>query len=273
MKKILLFSSALIAILAISLSTLTYTFSSPGGAPAGATGSPADMNRTCARSGCHAGTAIPQSDMISSNVPASGYIPGETYQITVGITAPGISKWGFQISPQNDAGVLPGSLTLTDPARTRFIGTGNKYITHTSTGNSGASGSTSWSFNWTAPAPGTGVVVFHAAVMAANGNNGTSGDNVFSTNLSIQEDFSTSISESAANKTMFIYPNPAEGSLLSVKNIENAEMIVLRDLNGRIFTTAVTNTSSESIDLNIESLPKGVYIIEAGEQTQRFIRK
>ncbi len=277
MKKLLLFSTAFLSVLAISMSSLTYSFSSPGGAPAGATGSPGDNNLTCARSGCHAGTATPQSGLISTNVPSSGYIPGETYQITVSISQAGISKWGFQASPQNSNGSLVGTLTLTEPTRTRFIGVGNKYVTHTTGGNSGATGSTSWSFNWTAPSAGTGAATVYAAAMAANGNNGTSGDQVFFDNLTIEEDITISINDNESISEVIIYPNPVEGSFLFIKNTEKAFSAVIRDMQGRIVASETLLEESSNQKINIEHLPKGAYFIEfsgnSGSKIKRFIRQ
>lgn len=277
MKKLLLFTTAFLSVLAISLSSLTYTFSSPGGAPAGATGSPGDNNLTCARSGCHAGTASPQAGLISSNVPLSGYVPGETYQITVSITQNGISKWGFQASPQNSNGVLLGTLTLTDPSRTRFIGTGNKYVTHTTGGNSGATGSTSWSFNWTAPSVGTGPVTFYTAAMAANGNNATSGDQVFFDNIVINEDFTISVNDQQAKSEISIYPNPAQGSELFINKLKGNESLIIRDMQGRIVLNTGFSAAGTTQAVNIDKLPKGAYILElsgeSGSKVKRFIRQ
>ncbi len=277
MKKLLLFTSAFLSVIAISLSSLTYTFSSPGGAPAGATGSPGDNNLTCARSGCHSGTANPQSGLISTDVPSSGYVPGQTYQITVSITQAGISKWGFQASPQSSNGTLLGTLTLTETSRTRFIGTGNKYVTHTTGGNSGATGSTSWSFNWTAPSTGTGPVTFYTAAMAANGNNGTSGDQVYFDNLVIEEDVTISINDNQSLSDIILYPNPAQGSEMFIKNLKSDETLTIRDMQGK--TVLKTDFSGNNLiqSINIENLPKGAYTLEisseSGSKIKRFIRQ
>lgn len=126
--------------------------SNPTGAPAGNTGSPAD-GTTCAES-CHGGSAVTQAGLISSNIPTAGYTPGSTYTITASISGSG--NKGFQVSPQNTAGTLLGSL---------IAGTGSKivgtnYVTHSSAKSSTAA---SWTFQWIAPAAGTGSVTFYGA--------------------------------------------------------------------------------------------------------------
>ena len=97
--------------------------SNPEGAPAGNTGSPAD-GTTCSKSGCHNGTPVTQAGIITSNVPTSGYLPGNTYNITVSLSGSG--KKGFQVSPQEVNGNVLGSLIA--GAGSKIVGT--KYITH-----------------------------------------------------------------------------------------------------------------------------------------------
>ena len=100
------------------------------GAPAMRTGSPGD-NYSCTT--CHTGTAQNVFGIISSNVPANGYVPGSTYTITANVSDPNKNRFGFEISPQDPTGTKLGVMTITDIARTKLIGSG-KYITHTSSG-------------------------------------------------------------------------------------------------------------------------------------------
>ena len=89
--------------------------SSTSGAPAGSTGSPGDGGITCTN--CHSGPAASvQTGWITSNVPVSGYVPGNTYTITATVTRPGHVKFGFEVSPQNISGVLQGTLINTSTA-------------------------------------------------------------------------------------------------------------------------------------------------------------
>ena len=126
--------------------------SNPTGAPAGNSGSPSD-GTTCAES-CHGGSAVTQAGLITSNIPSAGYTPGSTYTITASISGSG--NKGFQVSPQNNSGALLGSL---------IAGTGSKivstkYVTHSSAKSSTAA---TWTFQWIAPAAGTGSVTFYGA--------------------------------------------------------------------------------------------------------------
>lgn len=56
-------------------------FASSNGSPGGRSGSPGDNNQTC--TACHSGTAVNQTGWISTNIPASGYVAGQTYQLTL----------------------------------------------------------------------------------------------------------------------------------------------------------------------------------------------
>ncbi|MFY7733559.1 MAG: choice-of-anchor V domain-containing protein [Bacteroidia bacterium] len=156
MKKKTILSTLALAIFFIGYNQLT---SNPTGAPAGYSGSPAD-GQTCAN--CHGGSAVPATNVLTSNVPAAGYVPGTNYTITVSVSGSTARK-GFQVSPQNSSGVLMGTLTA---------GTGNrvvssKYVTHTSakTSNPGT-----WTFTWTAPAAGSGSVNFYGAFVNGYSN-------------------------------------------------------------------------------------------------------
>src|SRR3954468_3464763 len=72
------------------------------GAPASRTGSPFDAGNCTF---CHTGSAATTlPGLITSTVPASGYIPGTTYTITATISVTGINKYGFEISPQSATG-------------------------------------------------------------------------------------------------------------------------------------------------------------------------
>jgi hypothetical protein len=270
MKKTLLISFAFLAIAGTLFVQAPSAHSSTGGAPNAATGSPAD-NRTCASSGCHSGSASPRAGMITANIPVLGYIPGETYTITVSATQAGINKWGFQASPQNSSGTLLGTLVNTDNARTQLTGSG-KYITHRSAGNAG-SGSNSWSFDWIAPSAGTGEVTFYTAVNASNGNGATSGDVILTDVLTIQEDATASSGSLSASQIFGVYPNPAEGSNLYLKGVNSMDTYQIRDLGGRVLLSGQFETAEASNSIDISRLEKGIYLIQTKDGLARFLRK
>jgi hypothetical protein len=151
--------------LLVSLSVLTVILCSfmpyPGGAPSPYyyTGSPSDAH-SCAS--CH-GNASNVTGWITSNIPAAGYIAGTTYQITATNTVSGSGKYGFEVSPQSISGILLG--TLAPGTNSKLVGSG-KWITQSTASNSVSA----WTFNWTAPAAGTGSVTFYGSFCRSTGS-------------------------------------------------------------------------------------------------------
>jgi len=123
--------------------------------------------------------------MISINIPDCGYIPGETYTVTLTVSSIGRNEFGFSVSPQFSDGLTAG--TMIASSGTQLNGSG-RYLTHTSAGTIESSPNTRvWTFNWIAPQAGSGDVVFYAAFNASNNNNANTGDLIFNSNLSIFE--------------------------------------------------------------------------------------
>jgi len=277
MKKALLFGGSILLMLSMVFLDTTGTLSNPSGSPAANTGSPGDLNQSCARSGCHNGTASDRDGMITTDIPSTGYLAGQTYNITVSITQSGISKWGFQISPQTASGALVGTLAVTEATRTRFIGSGNKYVTHTTAGNSGAAGTTSWNLSWTAPAAGTGEFSFYAAVMAANGNGSNSGDLVFKDNLTVTEDVASALNKVEYVYTPFAFPNPVDGNEINLTVPTKVDKFQLYDLQGRLWLEMPNTRLETTFSLDISTIPAGVYLLkmksESAEYMQRIIRR
>lgn len=156
MKRIFILNCLVLGVLFIGFNQLN---SFPTGAPAGYSGSPAD-GQTC--TSCHGGTATTATNVLTTNVPTEGYTPGQSYTITVTIAGSSARK-GFEVSPQNDNGVMVG--TIASGTGSTVVGT--KYITHTSAKTSNPS---TWTFTWTAPAKGTGTVNIYGAFVNGQTN-------------------------------------------------------------------------------------------------------
>lgn len=183
MKKQLLSFCFLSCLLFISY----HSFTGSSGAPTGNSGAPGDGNCT----GCHSGSIITSGTnwnnlSISSNVPISGYFPGNSYTITVTQTVPGINKWGFQALILTIPGNAQAGALSAGTGSQINIAAGKQYATHTGSSNTG-SGTRTWSFNWIAPASGTGDVRVYVNVNAANGTGGTDGDQIYAKTLTIIE--------------------------------------------------------------------------------------
>ena len=251
-------------------------FTDPNGSPNARTGSPGDGGNTCAISGCHTGNAVQtRVGIITSNIPAEGYTPGQRYTITA-TTKSTRNKFGFQISPQSLSGTKLGTMIITNASETKLTGSG-KYITQTNVAT-GVNGVKSWSFDWTAPAAGTGDVTFYGCFNYANGDGGSSGDSIVKSTLLVTEKVISGVNANAFTKLGFnIFPMPVHNEL-NLKNNHNiyVSSIQVFDLNGRLVMFKECETDG-SIKLSIENLPMGTYLLNINDSnksiaTSRFIK-
>lgn len=120
--------------------------------------------------GCHGGSS--PSVAISENFPSS-YNAGQTYSIQVSVSG-GVSgtHGGFNVE------VDKGSVSTGGNSGVKVSG---KSVTHTNKANR------AWSFDWTAPASGSGTVTAGIAGMTANGASGNGGDSWSTTSATITE--------------------------------------------------------------------------------------
>ncbi len=232
----------------------------PTGSPGGKTGSPGDGGSNC--TGCHSGSAQQGSGWITSNIPAGGYVPGQTYTITATGTHTGVGKFGFETTAEDLAGVKEGTITITDASQTQLANAG-KSITHTVNGTTPSGDSKSWSFDWTAPASGTGVISFYGAFNAANGNGNNTGDVIYLSSYSVSE-ASTGIGDNIAGIVdVKVFPNPFTTYIVvelgSMK--DEAREIRLVSLTGAVvYAEKVSNQVSAKIyRISTGDLSNGVY--------------
>ena len=148
--------------------------------------------QTCAVAGCHTSFPLNTSggSVSVSGLPASGWVAGQTYPLTVTITRTGQRAFGFQLSAVGDgtnqqAGsfargtnvqVICGNLSSSP------LNCSNASAIQFAEHQSPASGSGTGTFtvNWTAPAnAAVGTVRFNVAGNAANNDGTNQGDYIF----------------------------------------------------------------------------------------------
>ena len=80
------------------------------------------------------------------------------------------------------------------------------------------------------------------------------------------------VTESAAANTnrILLYPNPVQ-DVLYVEGIEENTMIRIFNIKGALFQSAIAK--EKEVQLNVGALPQGMYILQAGNQAIRFIKK
>ena len=181
MKKHILILGSIIAIAILFYPQQSISYST--GSPGGKTGSPID-GVDCMQ--CHGVfcTSTTTSN-ITSNIPPSGYVPGNIYNITAVHNGAGFGDpTGFEITcEENTSNTKTGIFFITNSTTTQNTNNGSA-VTHTTAGNS----LSTWSFDWEAPLSGTGNVTFYGAFIEAGYPIGLNqGDYFSSTTLSASE--------------------------------------------------------------------------------------
>lgn len=255
-----------VSILVTMLPNIREIHSNVAGAPEGYSGSPTDGQNCLA---CHDdGSTIIQPGMITSNIPVEGYLPDSTYSLTATVTKTGVSKFGFEISPQGTTGAFIGTL-LANPATTQLVGNG-KYITHIATSTSG-SGTQTWTFNWKAPKPSAGKVTFYGAFNAADNNGSYSGDQIYTSKLEAKDtvtvkDTNNSINESISmNTRVNLFPNPGKGNInLDISSAQGGVYdFRISNITGKLIYNEVLKIPAGQTlkNLALDDIENGMYII------------
>ncbi len=255
-----------LSVLAIPSIILLYSYS--GGSPGGRTGSPGDGGTYCTQ--CHSDFAVQEQEgWINTNIPAVGYNPGETYTVFASGNSEAVVKFGFEITAENNSGDKVGSFTITDTDRTQFTNDDDA-VTHTQAGNVPTGDSNIWEMDWTAPAGG-GDVTFYAAFNAANGNENTGGDQIYSSSLSVFEATAGVEDDLLADKVN-VYPNPSS-DFINISLPNGAEIRVV-DMLGHEIVSREDVSSLERLD--VTGLKDGIYFVQilsdGAQTTKRFLK-
>jgi hypothetical protein len=232
------------------------------GPGAGNAGSPLD-GQSCTN--CHTGQdATTVDNWITTDIPSVGYTPGETYTITV--SAPDIepTKIGFQITSETET-VKTGTWIITDETRTQLAST--TAVTHTAAGTAPSGDPNSWSMNWTAPAEGTGDVMFYAAVNNTNNDGSNAGDKVYLTSHT-EKEATVGIAELFDQSISNVYPNPA-AQHINLQLPADAEVKVYDNSGREVMSVPST---SELLQLNVSNLDNGIYYLRIQQDGQMATR-
>ena len=262
MKKHIIAATALIFTLVLSVQQI---ISNPTGAPSQASGGPAEGGATCTQSGCHFGTPTTVSNIITTDIPAEGYTPGTTYNITVTVTGSG---WkGFMLSSQNASGSFLGTL---------MSGTGSKvvftnYITHSSDKNPSPA---VWTFKWKAPSAGSGAATFYGAFAVTRNATRTQ-------SVTVQEKTApTALVEVSNEFRATVYPNPVSDKLYLSYLLPQSGMVTisLLTIDGKLVKTisdGIHAAGKQDESYDIAGIERGIYFLKVntpkGEQIQKII--
>lgn len=252
------------------------SFGAPFSSGRGYTNSPFD-GRNC--TSCHVGrlNVGPGEVEIITDIPDEGYRAGNTYAISAKITQTGINRFGFQMTSENEDHNKAGRFTANSQTRAQS----DFYITQgTSSSSSAGTNTKTWTFNWTAPEQvGTGPIQFYAAFNAANNNGQSSGDNIYTKTLVVQESLFSGIENETTTAAITLYPNPASDFILFSWNTVN---LIAAPAYYTITNTHGTTIKSEQISLHqpnatqrieLSALPPGLYFLNVSQGSQQESRK
>ena len=226
-------------------------------------GSPGD-GADC--SACHSGSVTTNNAWLTTNIPSNGYIAGQTY--TLSITTSGgaaATKKGFSIACENSSNTDVGTFLVTDATNTVFF---MDHVSQTATGN----GMTSWSFDWTAPASGSGEITFYSSCVY----DGYSGGVVNSSASFVEA--TTGINDFAIDYQISTYPNPTTDVLnVKIPGLENqlVQVSIFSITGQQVFASEMFASNLMNRSFDVSEYESGIYIIKIsgdhGMVSKRFI--
>ncbi|CAL2079314.1 choice-of-anchor V domain-containing protein [Tenacibaculum sp. 190524A02b] len=253
MKKDYLFKLTLFALPVAAVLLLSFS----GGRDSTYSGSPGDLaangnnvsSSTCVQ--CHGGTASNSNVTVSTNIPVTGYEFNTEYEVTITSTGGG-TRNGFQVTAEKDSDNAKVGTFASGGSDTKAVNSGQR-ATHTSGTNQ-----STWKVKWTSPSSDQGKVTFYAAVLAGNGNGGTSGDTTFTGS----SNSTPSLGIAQENRLDFaMYPNPAKNSVkIDLPLAANNADVQIYDYTGKLIQTQ--QISSLQKEVNVQELPVGMYLLK-----------
>lgn len=225
----------------------------PSNPPTAQTGAPGETTCSTA-SGCHSGGAY------SGTVALTG-LPGQiqpntTYTVTITLNST-CSRTGFELTVLDKANAKCGTLAAGTGNNVKTVGT-RQYVRQSNPVTmSGGKGS--YSFKWTSPAAISGdSAFFYYAMLQANGNGKTSGDNANSgvTKVSMTQ---VSATEEQKQTSISLWPNPVS-DFLTVSTEEGTRSdVALLGSDGRQISTFLHEGGDRVLD--VRALRSGTYFI------------
>lgn len=240
-----------------------------GGVPQAVTKAPGESNNnSCATCHTPAGSfnaSIGLQVLNSDNLPVLSYNPGEVYTVKVQVSGTNNPKaYGFQLSCQdslttNDLGIWSEFGERVKQQNLTVQGKQRKYLVQSAAKMDGI-----FTAKWKAPNTNVGKVKFYFSGLAVNLNGNTNGDNNAFGQLALNAP-TTSSTQTTEDNEMAIYPNPAH-EIIHI-HTEGVQTVRFVSFTGH----ATTFDINQNREINIQSLPNGVYIVQCfGQQGQKL---
>lgn len=257
--------SFVVPILALGL-VMASNSSGPASAGTGdRTGSPVSSgNCTACHSTGSSGSFNPSIAITVTDAqanPITEYIPGLTYTISYQVSSTtGNPSFGIQSTGLLSNNTAAGTASSPSTGAKVTPLNGRWYFEHSQRSNSG-----SFSFQWTAPAQGSGSVTLYTSALAVNGSF-TSGDNWTSSQVTLTEGTASS-TIAIENFDVNVYPNPCINELiLEGSNIASYQIF---DYKGQLIKQSNLNGTQSSIPINVSELTSGMYLVRIMDDKQK----
>ena len=243
------------------------------GGQVGTTGSPGEG--TC--SGCHGGGPAGTTVSITAvpDFTANVFDPTTIYTITIKVSHPSLTKFGFNCEILSPANVSAGTMANGSPGIFFFNFGGKNNATHN--GTQTGIGSFSWSFEWTPPLVGNATI--YAAGNAVNLDGGTNGDRAASSILNLTQ-VNTGLNSEQKNQIsqITLFPNPANDftSISYYLTSTQKVTIELMDVGGKIVKTFVNEnyeTGPHQNILDLKGISKGMYFVKTSANGEKVSQK
>jgi len=267
----------------------TTSNSNATGSVGGKTGSPADGGNDCR--GCHTDAQQGQGATITTDIPSTGYIAGNTYNITAKILVGAALQdpKGFEVTcEENTTNTKAGVFGTPDLINTQFTNNSNA-VTHTAAGNS----QNTWDFTWEAPIAGTGDITFYGAfieAMSPIGNN--QGDLFNEATLTFNESPPISTSNFSCEQGNCISDDfgqyttladcEADCGVTTINNMSSKNQIIFNSITKTVESLDKKEISVYSLEgklvlssnkkyTSLSHLSNGIYIIKSENKNQKII--
>lgn len=237
----------------------------------------------CSGAGCHgaASTSVTSTIVVkekSSGNTVTEYEAGVDYEVTVtGMGAtPSDTAFGY-MARFVDASTMQAG-TFSNPSsgsKVQLVSGGVSVVEHSSA-IIDPSGTFTATFDWQAPAAGTGDVSVNLAVNSVNHNGTADAGDVFSTSSLTLTEKNTSVGSIAGSIEVSTYPNPTQNVLnIDLKNAQSGTyQLTAYNIAGQVVANEEINVNgSATTQISTSTWKAGLYIIRLSKDgAQRSVK-
>ena len=231
---------------------------------------------------CHSGGTGPSDSAFITGLGGPTYTPGQTYSLTLHVSYAGQLRWGFELTTTVvNSGSYAGQLIVTDAANTQLSASGGRdYLKQTSVGSrAGQPDSATWTFQWLAPAAGTGPVMFYWCSNAANNNGASSGDIIIRDSLYLTEASGIAEGGTANGRRLWRYTNPSRKHTVITYEGDPHRPVRIYATSGRLVRTLTPEPAAELLrvtwdgrDADGRRVPEATYFVRLGAEVTSVAR-